>query len=1238
MNKMEVSSDPYEQKLFQMFTSCDTSHCGTLDVSALSKLCEMLELQDHGSIIIKSLIKSPRSRISFGDFKEALLNFLGTEIDGSLSSPAPPSSPGDRTLVFSNETEDKLPEESTNETSDREVSPKFIVGSKKYGRRSRPQFISTDSSPSESDDPETINSNNSIVQRSSSQSDILSSHRRRPLSAGAKLKRCASLPAQKNQRVRDAILEKTKAARASKAANKHNSSSVESLGELDYENLTNKVLDIWKEYGSEIGRYYFTYDHLKIVCERIGLTNTAAEKAADEAFEKLNKNKHDSEITFSEFINIINCGENAFIVAQEKYPNIEHASSSSPSWQYVFEFVGHSRKPSPLAFNMSSSVDSNSFRFSRTLSLDKQLNMKDIPAQLDTVPTHSIIEMWERANISSPKGLLMSLGFDEDEVNIVQLSKVLEEELRGLSGETQTILLKASLALQSAELSNLKQSYTQVCEENKKMHADNKDANRRVIMLAQEIDERHANLEDTTKKEIRQLEQRHAEVVRDLTTRMANDRENWSNLTARLEARIKTLEQEENKLRIENESLKKENTTLENEQAALQKQVTSLLETNIQLNKEIVESEERCRNDEGSKNEKDTEEMLELIEKITTLQVENANLRDKNDELVAEVEGLNFEISRVKAKRSQKPTPAQNADDDSEHSSAAIKRRGDSPSKTRITEESPRLGKFRRCNADANSESDTSGDWVALNSELNNPLNVTSTPSTSSGFSQENTNSTEALESKDQEIASLKAKISKLENELQSNKTPSNSSDSDETLTTLTLTKEKEILETRCKELEASLEQMQKAYEDCEDYWQEKLSEERNLFDKERKIYEDEQKESDIKFTELVEKVREYEEQFSKDGRLSPIEEKDVLEQQYADLEAEAEQLRKNSRHILEEKAKEIADLQKEIEDLKHRLGESVEILTGANEMLSSGELSDMESPASSPISYLWHQRTILSPVTKYKNAPAPAPATTTEQKTRLNNLSTSETTVFSTTQSNSIVFTSEDEPKRISPIQKPNTPKVDKPEATKDCEDSSSTASGKSFESRSVASTHSIQKSSSCMSPNMMKEELKRLKFFEIQLQDQIKDLSLKRDGLMMELHQLHEAKPVLEKAYARAAAHPTLIQRVNHLELKNRHLQNVIKQQQHYTETLLQQSWQQQNLELSELRNRIENQGMIMTEQTQRLANADVLVKELYVENSHLTATIQRLEQQMCRVNLIHQHQHQHQHQSLSGLPGMP
>lgn len=61
------------------------------------------------------------------------------------------------------------------------------------------------------------------------------------------------------------------------------------------------------------------------------------------------------------------------------------------------------------------------------------------------------------------------------------------------------------------------------------------------------------------------------------------------------------------------------------------------------------------------------------------------------------------------------------------------------------------------------------------------------------------------------------------------------------------------------------------------------------------------------------------------------------------------------------------------------------------------------------------------------------------------------------------------------------------------------------------------------------------------------------------------------------------------------------------------------------------------MIAEQVQRLQNADILVKDLYVENSHLTASVQRLEQQRVRANMIQQQQQQ-QRQNCSVLPGMP
>ena len=84
---MEFSADPYEYKLYQMFQSCDSNQCGYLDENSLRRLCAQLELRDKGSVLIENLAKEGRtSHVTFENFKEALLNFLGTEIEGASTT------------------------------------------------------------------------------------------------------------------------------------------------------------------------------------------------------------------------------------------------------------------------------------------------------------------------------------------------------------------------------------------------------------------------------------------------------------------------------------------------------------------------------------------------------------------------------------------------------------------------------------------------------------------------------------------------------------------------------------------------------------------------------------------------------------------------------------------------------------------------------------------------------------------------------------------------------------------------------------------------------------------------------------------------------------------------------------------------------------------------------------------------------------------------------------------------
>ena len=77
---MELSTvDPYEQKLYNMFNSFDVQHLGSLDRDSLANLCTTLELKDRGPKLVARLITNSDSRVTFREFKEGLLNLLGTD-------------------------------------------------------------------------------------------------------------------------------------------------------------------------------------------------------------------------------------------------------------------------------------------------------------------------------------------------------------------------------------------------------------------------------------------------------------------------------------------------------------------------------------------------------------------------------------------------------------------------------------------------------------------------------------------------------------------------------------------------------------------------------------------------------------------------------------------------------------------------------------------------------------------------------------------------------------------------------------------------------------------------------------------------------------------------------------------------------------------------------------------------------------------------------------------------------
>lgn len=409
--------------------------------------------------------------------------------------------------------------------------------------------------------------------------------------------------------------------------------------------------------------------------------------------------------------------------------------------------------------------------------------------------------------------------------------------------------------------------------------------------------------------QIRAVEQKHADNVREITVQMELDREQWTAINGKLESRIKQLEQEEGRLKTETNRVEDRNCALETEQMTLQKQMAELLETNIKLNNEICDLEERYKNQQYSRGDRENEEIMDLIEKITSLQTENSDLRDRNDELCAEIDGIASELNLLKIKKINSITKQSIESGESEteqianslSSSLSIgmatKRRGDSPSKTIISEESPRLGKVRKRSTD-NSASDSetnNGDWMALNTELEATHNHARSSQITEDF-----------------VQTLKDKIAELETRLNCDKSVKREEEK-------TSNEESPIKCLQCQELESSLELMRKEFEGLEDYWQTKLNEERQLF-------EDEQRGNDDKFNDLLQKMLEYEEQFAStikkeedecDKRLSPIDEKDFLEQQYLEIEFELDELKAKHKKMAKDKNEEIRSLRNEIKKMQ---------------------------------------------------------------------------------------------------------------------------------------------------------------------------------------------------------------------------------------------------------------------------------------------------------------------------------
>ncbi|KAJ8964526.1 hypothetical protein NQ314_004821 [Rhamnusium bicolor] len=484
--------------------------------------------------------------------------------------------------------------------------------------------------------------NNTSVQRSNSQTEVSSKKRK----TNYKLKRCTSLPGN-NDLTFDNSLDNT-------LVTSHTLSCEPELV------CTEEMLrEAWKKLGvGEDG--YLNRTELILVCDAIGL-HKLADGVIRQLSDKLTLN-YDHKISFQELLEALQQDETWFEVLNQTPPNndsVIHRSSDN-----LFP-------------------DSRTFQF---ITLGPDGN--------GIISTDVLIEMWESVGIHSPKELIHELGFSSRRINIVELAVVLEKQIKGINEATRSefqsphiTLLQANLTLYQSEIKCLKSVLEQMHAEREKLKCDVVEANNRATLLAQEVDDNHSRMEQNTLNQVKLLEQRHSDILRDVTAQYSKDKEQLSVINQSLENRISNLEQETAKLKSDLLIAQKYSINVEKENQVLSGKINEL-----EKDKEVLSEQIGLLEGEKQKySEIEREESEILLAKLTALQLENSQLKDKNDEMVSEIENLSSQVASMRTKVFSTPTPSFNTLDQSMEENISIicegvgvggKRRSDySPSK-----------------------------------------------------------------------------------------------------------------------------------------------------------------------------------------------------------------------------------------------------------------------------------------------------------------------------------------------------------------------------------------------------------------------------------------------------------------------------------------------------------------------------------------------------------------------------
>ncbi|XP_035796640.2 ninein isoform X3 [Amphiprion ocellaris] len=484
--------DQYEERLKEVFNSFDASGCGSLCPEELSDLCQSLHLDDATPALLQALLQNQdrlTARVDFDQFKNALILVLSSTIEPQQAEPEPlpkPESP--------------------------EIQPKFVKGSKRYGRRSTPEFI------------EPISDLSEVPNISPADGEDLEDN-------------YDSAVPRKRERwnAHETSTEEYEAEGQMHLWNPDEPSTPRGSGGSVSTRLEERLREACEDLA-------ITWDgcaghtELLALCEHVGLEITG---------DTLLSLTGDGVMNVQEFVSRV----------------VKHNKPPTPSASTPYRQLKRLHSTQPF--------DEGGRRIATPSALTSSIGMR-LFSTLDDgtgyTPVECVLDAWIDEGIENSTEILQALNFSLDgKLSLSDLTMALENELL----VTKNGIHQAALASFKAEIRYLLERVDREIREKEKIRSDLEKAEKLKTQLATEVDEHHSAIEHMNNLNLRKLEQDHKEKLAAVRSELMNEMDQIQQQAGlhreELEAEIEKIREDESFLRDHLSISVKENRRLETE-------------------------------------------------------------------------------------------------------------------------------------------------------------------------------------------------------------------------------------------------------------------------------------------------------------------------------------------------------------------------------------------------------------------------------------------------------------------------------------------------------------------------------------------------------------------------------------------------------------------------------------------------------------------------------------------------